>query len=198
MWLAPKIPWERARYWALDIESSGIDPKRSTILSVGMVPIIGGRIDWGSRYAAFVRPDDGVGDRSTVAVHQLTEAELQDASTIESVLPEVLGRLAGQVLVVHHAALDVGLLHAAARRAEVLVPELRVVDTVRLIERYNDRGAWLGRRDNPVPLGLSRARAHFGLPRHEEHDALADALATAELMLCLRAKLDVKTLRQLL
>ena len=49
-----------------------------------------------------------------------------------------------------------------------------------------------------LPRALDAARAHLGLPKHRAHHALADALATAELFLALRARLDASLLRHLL
>ena len=46
-------------------------------------------------------------------------------------------------------------------------------------------------------LNLARARRTLGLPDHPAHDALSDALATAELFLVLRKELDAKVLREL-
>ncbi len=46
------------------------------------------------------------------------------------------------------------------------------------------------------PLNLSVARRNVGLPEYPAHDALSDALATAELFLALRTRLGVKTVRE--
>ena len=49
----------------------------------------------------------------------------------------------------------------------------------------------------PVRTGLSDAREAFGLPAHSQHEALGDALATAELFLLLRQGLGMCRLREL-
>ena len=41
-------PWDSALYWALDLETSGLETERDEILSIGMVPIRGGVIHYGS------------------------------------------------------------------------------------------------------------------------------------------------------
>jgi len=48
-----------------------------------------------------------------------------------------------------------------------------------------------------LPLNLAKARQAFGLPDYGAHDALADAVSTAELFLTLRQVLGAQTLRQL-
>jgi DNA polymerase-3 subunit epsilon len=70
------------------------------------------------------------------------------------------------------------------------------VDTVDLL-------LWVGRQGNPeisndqVPLNLTRARRHHGLPEYQAHDALTDAIATAELFLMLRMLMGARTVRDL-
>ena len=197
-WFKKSVPWREVCYWALDLEMSGIDPESCDILSVGMVPIRDGTIRWSEHYYREVRPTTPfVGKPETVAIHGLINSDLQSARELSSVLPEVFDRLSGAVLLVHHAAIDVGFTRSAATALGLKFPEIQIVDTVRLIERYNRRGQWLGRQHQDVSRSLSGARAHFDLPTHCAHDALSDALATAELMLCLRAKLAIKTLREL-
>ncbi len=86
----------------------------------------------------------------------------------------------GRVLVFHHAQLDMAYLNRCSRRlfgAPLLLP---VVDTLAL-----ERGA-LERRDVSLranSLRLASCRARYGLPPGWVHNALTDALATAELLL---------------
>ena len=52
-------------------------------------------------------------------------------------------------------------------------------------------------QDGPPTLNLAAARARYGLPAYGAHDALTDAVSTAELFLVLRRELSVRTLRDL-
>ena len=40
----PSPPWDAVTYWALDLETGGLDPRHDPILSVGMVPVRSGGI----------------------------------------------------------------------------------------------------------------------------------------------------------
>ena len=48
-----------------------------------------------------------------------------------------------------------------------------------------------------VTMAVSRARRARGLPEYQVHDALSDAVATAELFLALRMALGARTVRDL-
>jgi DNA polymerase-3 subunit epsilon len=189
-------PWDSYTYWCLDLETGGLDRRRSPILAVGMVPIRGGTVRLGEAFRTLVRPRAGRIDPESVRAHQLLWEEVQAAPPLERVLPEVDRRIEAGVLVVHHASIDVTFLRRDYRAAGMRWPEPRVVDTAALLLR-------LGRATRPdlpdelQPLNLSVARQTYGLPEYQAHDALADAVATAELFLALRAAIGARSVRDL-
>jgi DNA polymerase III subunit epsilon len=195
-WLAPSPRWDQAVFWALDLETTGLDPAADRIITVGMVPIRGGIIRYGERYRQLVKPE-GLDDLSTdgIRAHHILPAELSGAPAPDEILPAVDARIREGVLLVHYAPLDLRFLRAAYRRARMVWPGPRVVDTVELVLRWHHRQQqWI---PHPLPprAGLSEARASFHLPEYPAHDALVDAVATAELFLALRHALRLETLR---
>ena len=71
-----------------------------------------------------------------------------------------------------------------------------MVDTFDLLRRV----ASVRSPDTPLDrlaLNLSDARREYGLPAYEAHDALTDAVATAELFLVLRKTLGARSVRDL-
>ncbi len=192
--------WDSVVYWALDLETGGLDPKRDPIVALGMLPIRGGRVRLGEGYRTLVRPADGRAiDPHSVRAHQLVWGEVKDAPEVAEVLPEVDRRLAEGVLLVHHRAIDVTFLKDAYRRCGMKWPAPPVVDTVDLLVKQAHK-AHLARPElpaDPPALNLSAARELNGLPLYQAHDALTDALATAELFLVLRHALGARTLRDL-
>ena len=192
-------PWDSVTYWALDLETSGLEPRTDEILSVGMVPIRGGVIRYGERLYRLVRP----GDLETlsaegIGAHHILPAELASAPALERVLPEIDARLREGVLVVHQAAVDLAFLRRAWERAGLPWPRPRVVDTVRLVVRWEHRRQRFEPHPKPFSASLPGARAALGLPAYPHHHALWDALATAELMLALRDRLGVRRVRGLM
>jgi len=198
-WRRRRRPWHDETYWALDLETSGLDPRRDRIVSVGMVPIVGMAIRWGDRYDSLVRTDRTAAvSVASMAVHQILPDDRATAPEETPVLDAVLERLADDVLLVHHAGLDVRFLRVACARCRRRWPHPPVVDTVALLARLEARMERLEPYPRPLPRGLAEARSRFGLPRHAEHHALADALATAELFLALRSRLAATRLGHLI
>ena len=97
---------------------------------------------------------------------------------------------AGRVWVFHHAALDVSFLQQACRDWASLKPPFAVLDTMQIELGLRKR------REQPVQQGdlqLGRLRKDYCLPRYTAHNALIDALATAELLLAIVARLNRKS-----
>lgn len=193
-------PWDSLVYWALDLETGGLDPATGAVLAVGMVPIREGLVRLGDAYYSLVRPEEGRAIHpDSVRAHQLVWGEVREAPVISQVLPEIDRRLREGVLLVHHRALDVAFLRGAFARARLSWPKPRVVDTVDLLMKVARRNRFRNPElpDRIPTLNLTRVRQEYGLPEYQAHDALTDAVAAAELFLVLRTVLGARTLRDL-
>ena len=191
--------WDVPVYWALDLETGGLDARHDPIISVGMVPIRGGVIHLGESFSTLVRPDPGRPIKpESVRAHQLLAGDLRKSPPLHAVLMEVGRRLADGVLLVHNRGIDVSFLKEGHVRTGVSWKKPVVVDTVDLIVKAAERRKFLRPDGVQMPsLNLSEARRAHGLPDYQAHDALIDAVSTAELFLVLRQVIGAKTLRDL-
>jgi DNA polymerase-3 subunit epsilon len=193
--------WNEVDYWALDLETGGLSPGKDPILAVGMVPIRKGIIRLAETYATLVQPPrEAPHSPAAVAVHHILPDEARAGLPLFLVLPEIDRRLREGVLLVHHARIDVTFLKRAHRALLRRWPAPRVVDTVALIWKLASRGRFLGGVEGkPEPtFHLGEMRSDLDLPPYPAHDALTDAIATAELFLALRARLGARRLKELL
>ena len=90
-------------------------------------------------------------------------------------------------------------LKRAYKRTGRRWPDPPVVDTVALLLKAAKRARFLNpdAPEHEPELNLMRARRGLGLPDYGQHDALIDAIATAELFLVLRRRVGAKRLRDL-
>lgn len=189
--------WESVVYWSLDLETGGLDPRTDPILAVGMVPVRRGVIRLVEAYRTLVRPEDGRPIApGSVRAHQLVWGEVREAPPLAEALREIDRRQREGVLLVHQRRVEVGFLSRAYRRHGLRWHRPRIVDTVDLLVRAARMADPHVSRDR-MRLNLARARQRYGLPHYQAHDALTDAVATAELFLVLRHHLGAKTLRDL-
>jgi DNA polymerase-3 subunit epsilon len=173
------LDWREVDYLAVDLETTGRDPLGHEIVSAGWVELRAGGIVLGSAERRLVRPSRAMPEESAI-IHAITDDEAAGGETLTAVLGSLLESLAGRVMVAHYSATETGFLDAACRRcfgAGLVVP---VVDTLRLARRQLHR-----RNESPArgELRLVALRERYDLPVYAMHDALADALAAAELFL---------------
>jgi DNA polymerase-3 subunit epsilon len=190
--------WEETVFWALDLETEGLDPRRDAILSVGMVPVRGGIIRLSESFTSLIRTSNNpLPDLGAIGAHHLRPVDTARAPTLAEVLPEILDRVEGHVLLLHHAPIDIGFLRRGLSDLGLKWKQPPVVDTVRLLYKRADQQRFLGGMTEDPELNLFAARQLLGLPAYPPHDALTDAVATAELFLLLCARLGIRRLGQL-
>lgn len=188
-WPALDTPLADLPLLAVDIETTGLDPRTDRVLSVGFVPVDGGRVVLAGAGGAVVRDADGVGQSATV--HGLTDDRLAQGVPLEDAVSGLLAALAGRVLLAHFARIETGFLTAACERLWGAGMPCVVADTFEL-ERRSLAGGW-GSEPPSGALRLWAARERRGLPVYRAHEALTDALACAELYLAQCAELRARS-----
>ncbi len=183
-WPAGGTPWREARWCAVDLELSGLDPERHEIIAYGAVPMHEGRIVLREAVSGLARPERPLTE-SSIRIHGILSADLADAPPLAIALEPLLEAMTGRVLVAHSAEVERGFL-GPALRAQGLRLRGPVVDTA-LLGRL-----WLYERDGRAPrhLPLGELAAALGLPAERPHAALSDALTTAQAFIALAAHLD--------
>ncbi|WP_241724394.1 exonuclease domain-containing protein, partial [Dietzia sp. E1] len=192
---SPATPLDEVRLLAVDVETTGLDPRRDRVVSVGFVPVDGDRIVLRGAGSMVLRSDGRSGDDGGVGqsatVHGLTDDEVARGSGVAEVLDRVLTALTGRVLLAHYSTIEMDFLGVLCRRVYGVRPPLEAVDTLDLQRRILSGGIDMGFTADPDPddLRLWGARGRYGLPRYRAHDAAVDALACAELYLAQLAEL---------
>lgn len=171
---------------AVDLETTGLDPRTDHILSVGFVPLDGLAIDLSGAGYLLCRAEAEVGQSATV--HGITDDDLTEGVELTTLVDRVAQALRGRVLLAHHAVIELDFLSAACQRTHGVTLPITAVDTMDLQARV--LGSHTGMDLPPGALRLATARDHLGLPRYSAHEALTDALACAELYLAQVARLS--------
>ncbi|MGA2452549.1 MAG: exonuclease domain-containing protein [Solirubrobacteraceae bacterium] len=183
---AGRTPWRNASFCAVDLELTGLDPRENEIVSFGAVPIEEGRVQLGSAVHGRVRPLRSISE-SSIRVHGLRAADLADAPPLDVAIEPLLAVMAGRIPVVHVAAIERGFLRPALRRQGVRLRGPMVDTSVLGL-------VWLHERDGNGPrrVSLAELTATLGLPSHHPHDAVGDALTTAQVFVVLATHLDAR------
>lgn len=176
-------PWREARWCAVDLELTGLDPRRDHVIAIGAVPIEQGRVILGSSLYTLVRTSRR-SEPGAVLAHQLRLADLEDAPGIDDAMAMLVERLAGCVPVFHFAAIERTFLAPllAARGSKLGdAADTEVLGRIWLTHR--------GER-SPSRLQLPRLSELLGQRAEGSHHALADAVSTAQAFIALATHLD--------
>ncbi|MGL5771000.1 MAG: exonuclease domain-containing protein [Plesiomonas shigelloides] len=196
----------------LDMETTGLDAQQDSVLSLGMVPIRAGMVQLGQSQHLYLDACAQVRADTAVINHILPQT-LQQGMSASQALMHLFTVLTGQnsacamadaecgareevqphgamhtapahvgfpILVAHGAAIERQFLQQWVSTCFGLQAELPLLwlDTLAL-ERSLVGNRHSARRD----YRLSEVRRSYGLPAYLAHNALADAVATGELLL---------------
>lgn len=173
--IQPSRLFSASRFLVIDCEMSGLNPKKSQLLSIGWVMIEHGRIVNASARHLLIHADRGAGDSSRI--HGLLDSNLAGAISPATALMLLAKQMPGAVLVFHHASLDMRFLQRASMESFRCPLLFSYVDTM-MIEKQR-----IHLQGKSASLSLAKCRERYGLASGSQHNALADAQATAELLL---------------
>lgn len=164
---------------AVDFETTGLDAKEDDLLSAGFVSMTQGQIPLSSCYHQIIKTSEQL-EESNVIIHHITDQQKEKGKPLHIVVEALLKALAGKVMLVHFARIERQFLSQACVELYGMAPEFPIIDTLVIAKRLLDK------RDvayDPSELRLSNLRYKYNLPDHHGHNALNDAIATAELLL---------------
>ncbi len=180
----PNTAVSEVQFVAMDFETTGLDSLKDDIVSIGLVPFNWRRIFCNNSRHWLLNPTQRLASESIV-IHGITHSEIEGAPDLSVLIPELFQAIKGKVVVVHYQAIERPFLANALLNRIGEGVEFAVVDTMELERRALTvrRGLFgklLGQKLGSLRLGDCRTR--YNLPSYGAHNAMTDALATAELL----------------
>jgi DNA polymerase-3 subunit epsilon len=161
----------------VDVETTGFRPEQATIIEIGAVRLSGGQVT--GEFFSLVNPAMPIPPDIT-ELTGITDAMVSRAPAGGPALAAFLTFATGCVLAAHNAPFDLGFLTSGCRASGIAWPPAAVVDTAVL--------ARLVLSPDQVPdCKLATLAEFFSTQTTPSHRALADAQATAEVLLGLLA-----------
>lgn len=171
---AGREPARDTRWIVVDCETSGLDVARDRLLSIGAVAVRAGRVELADAFSRYLRQAQPSASEN-ILVHGIGGQAQASGDDPSRVLEDFVAYAGQAPLVAFHAPFDRAMLERAARtqglrwrRQWLDVAELLRVLFAAHAKRCRSLDEWL--------------RA-FGIAHEARHDALGDALATAQLTL---------------
>ncbi len=181
----PKSLIKDVSFVVLDFETTGLDIKNDHVISVGLVEIQNLGIKLTTAWHNIIKTEKNLPESSTV-IHKITDDMLLQGVGLRVALDKILTSLKGHILIAHHAQVELGFLNRLCQdiyKCNFLIP---TIDTQLLAKRQLLRNQIMLQENS---LRLFHLRDRYNLPAYKAHNALSDAISTAELFLVLVAEL---------
>ena len=151
-------------YIAVDLETTGLDPKQDKIIEIGAVKVVEGQVR--ERFETFVNPYRKLESR-VIILTGINDRQLEASPGIGEVIGGFLEFAGGLPVLGHHVIFDFSFLKRAAIN-EGYGFERQGIDTLKLARRF---------MPSNEKKNLGAACGYFGIPQTLSHRALADANA---------------------
>lgn len=190
-------PFNRSRYVVVDVETSGLNTARDHLIAIGAVAVTNGHIQL-SDSLEIVLQQAQASEKDNILIHGIGGTTQREGTPPAEALLNFLEFLGKDPLIAFHVAFDQAMINRALKTFLGLKFEHVWADLAYVAPALHPRIARSTRAlDDWMEL--------FQISNYARHNALADALATAELFLVLHPLLashgaanfrDVKTLEQ--
>ena len=151
----------------IDLETTGLNPKRDRIIEIGAVKVRNGQIV--DTFQQLINPKQQLEERVEILTG-ISSKELEGQQTIQEVLPSLREFLGEDVLLGHRVLFDYSFLKRAFTNEKISF-ERKGIDTLKLARQFVT---------DTESKKLESLCKHYGIA-HQAHRALGDALATVEL-----------------
>jgi DNA polymerase-3 subunit epsilon len=171
---AAELASHEMRFVVLDVETSGLNPFTDHLLSLGAVVVQGGVIHLAQTLEIVLR-QAAPSDEHNILVHGIDGTTQLGGVDPPEALTRFLAYAGRAPLVGYHVDFDRIMIERAMRRALGITPLNQWLDLARLMPALCPREAAGGR-------GLDYWLSTFSIENAARHNALADAIATAQLL----------------
>ena len=151
----------------IDLETTGLNPKRDRIIEIGAVKVRNGQIT--DTFQQLIDPKQQLEERVEILTGILSK-ELEGQPTIQEILPKLKDFLGEDILLGHRVLFDYSFLKRAFTNEKIPF-ERKGIDTLKLARQFVT---------DSESKKLESLCQHYGIA-HQAHRALGDALATVEL-----------------
>jgi DNA polymerase-3 subunit epsilon len=171
-----KAGFDATRYVVVDVETTGLDLNRDRLIAIGACAVEGGQVVLADSFEIVLR-QDRISSKDNILIHGITgETQREGVDPVQALL-DFLDFLGKSPLVAFHVTFDQTMIRRALKEYLGLDFKHPWLDLAYVMpglmpeyaRRYRALDDWSG---------------HFRISNFARHSALADALATAQLLLC--------------
>ncbi len=167
---------ESTEFCVLDLETTGLNPKKDEVLAVALIPMTGTRVHAGRYFYTLVRPEKF--RYKSIEFHGICPGDVSPAPSFDEVGDKILELVEGKILIGYATLFDIEFLKRSfKKRMKVKFSPERYADIAEI-------EAWLVRKKGMAisyRLDFDTIMKTYGIAEPSRHDALSDAYITARI-----------------
>ncbi len=161
-------------YVAFDCETTGLNPKKDEIVSIGAVKIRGNRILTSEKFEVIVRPKNQI-NKESIKVHHIRNCDVENGISSKEALERFLNFIENRPLVGYYLEFDVAMINKYMQEfLGTSLPNPQIEVSALYFDKKNDV---FGSKN--VDLRFEAIMKELNLPLFGQHSAYYDALMTA-------------------
>ena len=127
---APETPLLERDIISLDFETTGLNPDKDQILSIGYVEMQNGMLNLSSCEETFIKDSSGINAQSAI-INQITPEMLKTGVGLDEAMDALFAKMAGKIVLVHGLTVEKSFLeHYLQQRFGIPLPPLLWLDTL--------------------------------------------------------------------
>lgn len=181
--LPPKsATFDDLRLVVLDTETTGLNPRKDSLLTIGAVAVQHGTIQVADSLELTIKSTKNP-DKETIPIHGILPNDIEEGTEEQYALGRFLHYLKADVIVAHHTYFDTTMINRAIRQyAPPFELQNWQLDTAHLAHRI-DYSLTTPNIIDHRKYTLDALCDRFDIDMHDRHTASGDAFITAQLLL---------------
>ncbi|MDD2887050.1 MAG: 3'-5' exonuclease [Aliarcobacter sp.] len=174
-------------YVCFDCETTGLNPKKDDIVSIGAVIIKNNTIVSSKKFVKFVKPKTKL-QADAIKIHHIRVCDLEDAEDINTVIEEFLEFIGNRTLVGYFLEFDIAMINKYVKpKLGITLPN----KTLEVSAIYHDYKIEIIPQGH-IDLRFNTIMSELQIPSLGKHDAYNDAIMTSMIFIKLKNLPKVK------
>lgn len=175
-------------YICLDCETSGLNPRKDEILSIGAVHIKGNKILMRKTFNVFLKPSKHIAEES-IKIHQIRPIDLENGLDPQDAIYQLLNFIGSRPIVGYYIKFDVAIISKYTKNFIGIKLPNETIEVSSMYYKTRKRSSDY----EFIDLKFDTILKNLNIPALGKHDALNDAIMTSMMFLKLKDMTPAKT-----
>ena len=175
-------------YICLDCETSGLNPRKDEILSIGAVHIKGNKILMRETFNLFLKPSKHIAEES-IKIHQIRPIDLENGLDPQNAIYQLLDFIGSRPIVGYYIKFDVAIISKYTKKFIGIKLPNETIEVSSMYYKTRKRSSDY----EFIDLKFDTILKNLNIPALGKHDALNDAIMTSMIFLKLKDVTPAKT-----